>query len=66
MMLTNTEKEFILAYAKCDMNGKRTGRQLNYHYTNVYYHLDRIQEKTGLDPRKFYDLIKLLEGVNAK
>lgn len=65
-MLTETDKRIVAAYAKNDMNCNRTGDALHYNHTSVHYHLNRIREITGLDPRKFYDLIKLLEEVNTK
>ncbi len=65
-MLTTADKRVIVAYAKNDMNCNRAGDELHYNHTSIHYHLNRIREKTGLDPRKFYDLIKLLEEVNAK
>ena len=60
-MLTEAEKKIVLAYAKCNMNAVATGRVLHYSNVTINYHLDRIQDKTGLDPRRFYDLIKLVQ-----
>ncbi len=65
-MLTVTDKKIILAYARNNMKPGATGQELNYHYTNISYHLDRIRDKTSLNPRKFYDLIKLVKEVNGK
>lgn len=60
-----TDKEILIAFAECNMNASETARVLIYHRNNVDYHLERIEEKTGLDPKCFFDLVKLLqnEGV---
>jgi sugar diacid utilization regulator len=57
--MTPTEKAIILAYARNDMNVLKTSRDMTYHRGTVEYHLERIKEKYGLNPKKFYDLVKL-------
>lgn len=59
--MTQIEKEIILAYAKCNMTASETARMVHYHPNNVEYHLTKIKKKYGLDPKVFYDLVKLLE-----
>lgn len=54
------EKQIILAYADNDMNAQRTSRHIYYHRNSMWYHFNLIQKKTGLDPRKFHDLVKLV------
>lgn len=61
MGLTDIEKEIILAYAECDMNTVRTGRKIYLHWNSIEWRLKRIHQKTGLDPKRFYDLVKLVE-----
>lgn len=59
--MTEQHRKLILTYAKCDMNRSEAGRKLYMHVNTVDYHLKKIKKETGLDPKKFYDLIKLLE-----
>ena len=59
--MTPIEKEIVLAYAKNNMNACKTAREVHYHHNNVKYHLSKIHDKYGLDPRVFYDLVKLVE-----
>ena len=55
------EKEIILAFAKCDMNLSKTARKTYMHRNSIVYQLERIEKKTGLQPKKFFDLIKLVK-----
>lgn len=63
--MNETDKEILIAFAECNMNVCETARVLVYHRNTVDYHLKRIEEKTGLNPKCFFDLVKLLqnEGV---
>ncbi len=61
--LTQTDVEILKGYAECDMNIQSTGKRLHYGHGTVSYHLKRIEQKTGLNPRRFFDLVKLLEMV---
>lgn len=61
MGLTDIEKEIILVYAECSMNATDTGRTLFMHRTTIQWHFQRIKAKTGLEPRRFYDLVNLAE-----
>lgn len=57
--LTETEREVIIAYAENNMNTNATAAKLFRHNNGVSYILGRVKKKTGLDPRKFFDLYKL-------
>ena len=61
--LSIADKNIILGFAKNDMTIGRTAVDLCYHRQSIEYHLTRIKRETGLDPRKFYDLVKLLDIV---
>ena len=61
--MTEMDKKVILALAECDMCVSRTGRKLYMHHNSIMYHVRRIREITGLDPKKFYDLQRLVEEV---
>lgn len=52
-------KEIILEMCNCSMNASKVAREMNYSKGNILHHLDKIEEKYGLNPRKFYDLVEL-------
>lgn len=62
-MLKDKDKRIILALADNGMKAKAAARQLNMHYNIVYRHMDEIYMQTDLEPRNFYDLLKLVEMV---
>lgn len=59
--MNEKDKLIILALAENNMRAKVAAKQLGLHYNVVYYRMGRIWDKTGLDPRNFYDLHKLVE-----
>jgi carbohydrate diacid regulator len=62
--MTNKEKEVILQMCKCDMNVSEVAREMYSHRNTIVYHLEKIKQRTKLDPLRFYDLVKLREMVN--
>lgn len=65
-MLKEKDKLVILALADNGMQVKPTARAIDMHWNGVYYCIDRIYNKTGLDPRNFYDLHELVQMVNEE
>lgn len=61
--LTDFEKEILLIYADCDMSISETARHTFYHRNSIKYFLDKIYDKHGLNPLKFYDLCELLDII---
>lgn len=61
--LTPTDIEVIHALAEYDLNASLIAPVLYMHRNTVYYHIGHIEAKTGLNPKKFYDLCKLLEMI---
>lgn len=59
--MTDVEKNIVLSYAENDMNETKTARAIHYHRNTIEYHFKKITEKYGLNPHKFYDLIKLIK-----
>lgn len=59
--MTSKERYIIFAYARNDMNALKTAKNISCHRNAVEYHLVKIEEKYGLNPKKFYDLVKLVE-----
>ena len=60
------EIEIIKTYAACDMNKVLTGKQLFVNVNTVQYHFDKIKKETGLDPRRFNDLVELLSMIDKE
>ncbi len=59
--MTERQREIVLGYAECSMNAVETGRKLYLSYVTVGYHLNQIKKSTGIDPRSFYGLCKLVQ-----
>ena len=55
--------ETLRAYAKADLNLKSAGARLHVHTNTARYRLQRVEELTGLNPRRFEDLHKLLVAI---
>lgn len=43
----------IRAFAECSLNVKETARRLRVHTNTVYFRLNQIKKRTGVDPRSF-------------
>ena len=65
-MLSKLDKEIILALADNGMKAKPAARQMGKHFNVIYYNMDRIWDKTGLDPRNFHDLHELVKMVKEE
>lgn len=59
--LDDVERNVIMAMADENLRVSKAANSLYLHINTVVYHLDQIQEITGLDPRKFYDLVELID-----
>jgi len=46
-------------YTACDLNIKLTAQRMNMHVNTVRYRLGRIEERTGLDLRRYDDVLAL-------
>jgi sugar diacid utilization regulator len=47
------------------MNVQAAAAAAHYGRSTVEYHLRRIQERTGMNPRDFYDLQRLVKMARA-
>ena len=65
-MLDVKSRETIRMMADYDMNVTEISRRCNFHRNTIEYRIEQIRKKTGLDPKRFYDLIKLVEMVEAE
>ena len=63
--LKDRQIEAIVGMAKHNMNIAEVARAYSFSRGNICYHCDVVKEKTGLDPRCFSDLVKLLEMVEG-
>lgn len=61
--MTELQKKIIKCYARNDMNLSVTADELHYNPNALRYHMKKIYEETGFNPRKFYGLCKLLFSV---
>lgn len=58
--MTELQIRIIKSLARNDMNVLAAANELHYHRNSLIYQIDKIHAKTGLNPRKFVDLWKLL------
>lgn len=59
--LSKKQKEIILTFSENNMNSSKTARSLYMASSTIEYHLKMILHNTGLNPKRFYDLIILVE-----
>lgn len=59
--MTDLQRAVVFGMAKNDMSVTRTARDMHCHHNTVQFHCRQIQKQTGLNPRHFFDLIKLYE-----
>jgi hypothetical protein len=59
--LTTIQMKICKALPANNLNVSQAAKSLYMERTGVVYHIDKIKETIGLDPRGFYDLIALLE-----
>lgn len=52
--------EVLRGLAKNDLQLKPTAQYLHCHRNTITYHIQNIKKVTGLNPRNFYDMCKLL------
>jgi len=53
----------IRAFAHCSLNVKGTARELGVHTNTVYFRLNQIKDRTGVDPRTFRGLTVLVTSL---
>ena len=63
--MTEKQAEIVMAFARSNMNMHEAGRAMFMHPTSVLYNLNRVYEKTGKNPRNFFDLCYLV-GIAAQ
>ena len=63
---TELDIKTLVEFANNNMDLSKTARKLFLSRTAAAYHLEKIKNKTGLDPLNFYDLVQLLKLYNGK
>ena len=59
-VLSQKEIDCLRSLANNNLCVSAAAKEAHYHRNTVVYHLTRVQEKTGLDPFRFFDLAQLL------
>lgn len=58
--MNKEDAHIVIAMANHNMNVTDVARAIFAHRNTVLYHLDKVKRQTGLDPRRFYDLVELV------
>ena len=64
--LSDMQKEIIMAMADCSLRISEVAQKVYTCGDNVRRHIKQIEQKTGKNPRCFYDLIELVEMVKGE
>ena len=64
--MDDIEISVIREMAKCDMNCNYAAKQMHRSRSGVQYYVRKIKQETGLDCRRFYDLIELLKMIDGR
>lgn len=59
--MNKKDAHIVMAMANHNMNVTDVARAIFVHRNTVLYHLDKVKQQTGLDPRQFYDLVELVK-----
>lgn len=59
-MMTKEQAEVIMTYARNGMDARATSKAMYVTDGSVHYHIRKIREVTGRDPKDFFDLCFLV------
>lgn len=62
-MLNEKQRAVVIAFADNDMSLTKTASAVFYSAANIQHYLRKIAQLTGLDPKKFYDLVELVRKI---
>lgn len=62
--MDDIEISVIREMAKCDLNCNYAAKQMRRSRSGLQYYIRKIKQETGLDCRRFYDLIELLKMID--
>ena len=63
MWIKPNRAQVLKAYADAGMRLQTAAKALGMSNRGVEYHLNRAKEETGLDPRNFWELVRLLRKI---
>ena len=64
--LTEQEIRIIKALAENNMKVKTAAQSIPASHMYIRYNIDKLKRKTGLDPHKFFDLMKLYQMMEEQ
>lgn len=64
--MEDRDKKLLKAYAENDMSMSKTSGVVYLHYNSIRYRFQKIKRETGLEPRRFYDLVGLLRKIGER
>lgn len=64
--MKDIDTDVIRAMADCNMRQYAVSKKIYAARSTVNYRIRKIKQETGLDPRKFCDLVKLLDIIGEK
>lgn len=59
--MNKEDAHIVVAMANHNMKVTDVARAIFTHRNTVLYHLNKVKQQTGLDPRRFYDLVELVK-----
>lgn len=59
--MNKEDAHIVVAMANHNMNVTDVAHAIFAHRNTVLYHLNKVKQQTGLDPRRFYDLVELVK-----
>lgn len=59
--MNKEDAHIVIAMVNHNMNITDVARAIFAHRNTVLYHLDKVKRQSGLDPRRFYDLVELVK-----
>lgn len=59
--MNKKDAHIVMAMANHNMNVTDVARAIFVHRNTVLYHLGKVKQQTGLDHRRFYDLVELVK-----
>ena len=62
--MTEQQAKMVLAYAKGSMRARAAASEVFVTAGDVHYQFKKIKQETGLDPKNFFDLCRLV-GIAA-
>ena len=58
--MTKIEAEVLVNLAENKLNTAKTAKKMKCHKNTVLYHINKIKQETGTNPKSFIELCKLL------